>query len=466
MKKLVIFIVFATLWAGWFFLYPYYLIWLESFSFFVMLPDYTQLYVHLPEEIFRYTGAFLLQFYKYPALGALVQTLLLLLPVLCMCLMVKIIFRDGDTFTWISFLFLPVLTGLCSEDIRLELPCLILTLSVIALLAVSLISISVKKRLSVPEFLHRPWLSVVLPSVAALVSVLILYHDSSLGRHEDMARLKYLGEHQQWEQILETVSPYDAVHDEYKRKYALLALSQSGRLSEDAFRYGLSGSEDFRFKRENGTLSLNFNILFNKALGLDNISVYNAYEQSLLSVSGLTFDALRTLTDYYLDVKDYRLASKYIDIMSHTLFHGKWVKERRSKLEAIKGAEPEYPMTGERFFSRTFIEDISALATRYPDNPAYIDFLLCALLADGYGSTFWDMFRMTAERFYPDGNNIPRLYQEAVLLVAADEPRILEHYHVDEELLEKFMDFNRMKNQGNLRQAKIKYSDTYWAYVF
>ena len=109
MKKLLLLsLTYVALWAVWYFAYPYFLIWLEGFSFFTTLPDFTAIHFHLPEDIFRYVGSFLLQFYAFPAAGAAIQALLPLLFVLSIMAIIKRLFKDSEGLVWISYLFLPL----------------------------------------------------------------------------------------------------------------------------------------------------------------------------------------------------------------------------------------------------------------------------------------------------------------------------------------------------------------------
>lgn len=466
MKKLITIIVYAVLWMGWFICYPYMLRWFEGASFFSTLPDYAGVHFHFPSEIFRYCGAFLLQFYAWPLAGAAIQAALAVLIILCIWSIVKRLFKDPDRLFWIPFLFLPAVVYLQLGDMTLEHTCAVLAIA--ALLAATVWGVRAlrKFQLTLPAFMRKAWLTMTVPALAALLSLYFVY-DGPMGRqHEEIARLEYLGEHQQWTEILETVPLQESLTNTYKRKYVLLALAETGKLADYAFRYGLSGSGDFMFQNADGPLSLNFNTIFYRSLCLANPVVYCAYQQSLQSLPGISFDALRTLTDMYLDNRDYDLAKKYMDILDHSLTHGKWVKERLPKLEAIRDAEPLDRMTGEPFILEDFINDMSSLVSRYPDNARYADYLLCGLLADRDGGRFYDFFRFLAPRLYPDGNGIPHLYQEALLLIASQDPRILDIYHIDEEVWKRFTDFTGMMQNGKTAQAKKKYAGTYWAYVY
>ena len=86
--------------VAWYVSYPYFLRWLEGFSFFSTLPDFVQIHYHFPEDILKYAGAFLLQFYKYPLLGALIQALIAVLFVSLIWNCVKRIFAEPEYQFW------------------------------------------------------------------------------------------------------------------------------------------------------------------------------------------------------------------------------------------------------------------------------------------------------------------------------------------------------------------------------
>ena len=466
MKKLILLITFLLLWAGWYFSYPYLLMWFEGFSFFSTLPDFTWVHYTFPEDIFRYVGSFLLQFYAWPAAGAAIQAALPIVYLACLLLLIKALFKRTDGLLWLAFIPLPFFVFLQLSDMTLVRAGAALIISAMIAVAAFGLTFVFRKGIPFPEILRKPWISVAVPLLAVFLSLYILQVGPLSSQHEDIARLEHYGERQEWGKILETVSPQDAKANEYKRKYVLLALSETGQLPEYAFTYGLSKSDDFYFPTADGPLSLDFNIIFYRALGLENPVVYHAYQQSLQSHPGISFDALRMLADLYIECKDYNLAKKYVDILSHSLTHGKWVKERRAKLEEIKDAEPEYLMRGERFVLESFIKDMSSLVTRYPDNCKFADYLLCGILADKDGNIFHDLFLMLAPRLYGEGKKIPSLYQEALLLIASQEPEILDRYPVDEEVWKRFNDFTGLMQKGKTAQAKRKYAGTYWAYVY
>ena len=108
MKKIFLTLSFVLLWAVWYFTFPYLLIWLEGCSFFSTLPDATFINYRLPGELPAYIGAFLLQFFARPAVGAAVQALLAVLFVYGLTVIVERIFKKGASLSWVVMPALPV----------------------------------------------------------------------------------------------------------------------------------------------------------------------------------------------------------------------------------------------------------------------------------------------------------------------------------------------------------------------
>ena len=460
-------LLFIILWAVWFFCFRYYHIWLEGYSLFTTLPDFMTIYGRIPHGFTGYIGAFLHQFYAMPFLGAVIQSALAVWPAVCTGLMLMRLFRDPSGMMWVSCL--PVLLVVFRQFWDLLLVhtlniCLIFTA---LLIVVSLVTIVWKPEWKSPSFLSFRFMNLIMTSVVLAFSVFILvFMDPRNREHEELARLEYLGENRQWMEILQRVSVQDAAADAMKRHYALLALSETGNLKEYAFRYGLKGSDGFLFYENIDPMSLNYNALFYQCLDMHNAVIHQAYQLGVQSVPGIGAASLRRLTETYLELKDYELAKKYLEILSHTTCHRKWVKDRLPQLEAIRDAVPEYGVDEHKSVIADFAHTLSSMVDRHPDNPKYSDLLLCALLADEEGDKFKNIFRYIARWQYPDGRNIPRLYEEALVLIYSVDPSVLDGITISDDTWNDFADYMQMMNSGRGTQALRKYADTYWAYSY
>lgn len=467
MRTVLLCLTFVVLTVMWRIRYPYFLIWLEGFSYFDTLPDFRTVLLNLPEDLFRYIGAFILQFYADPLLASAIQASLALIFIICLWAVVKGIFSESRNLIWIPYLPLPAFIYYQLSDLTLSRSLACIAVALLVLVLTSLVRIWKKVSVPVPRLMRSNLLSSLI-LVAAIISAITIFHiDGPLSsRHETVARLEHYAENQQWDKILETVSRQESVRNEYLRKYVMLALSETGRLPEYALSYGLANSDDFVFQNIQEPFCLNFNVMFYKQLGFYNYAIYQIYQQAVQSAPGMSFDSIRQLIDIYLELKDYNLAKKYMDILSHSTCHGKWLEERAAKLESIRFEEPQYHDDNPKYTLISFLPDISAMVDRYPYDHKYADYLLCGVLSQKDGNTFYSVFQIIAQTLYPDGDDIPKLYQEALLLIASHEPEVLQKYKISKEIWDRFVDFTDLMRAGKTTQAKRKYSDTYWAHVY
>ena len=460
-------LLFVVMWAVWFFGYRYFLIWLEGYSYFSTLPDFASLYKGIPEGLPGYIGAFLHQFYKWPAVGAAIQAFFAVWPTVCIGLIIIRLFKEPARLLWIAFIIVPVFAYRQFWDMLLcksVLYSLVATVVMLVGLGVTLIK---KPQLSLPKLMTAKLLNPIVMTVTLLLSLYFLVVlDRGNKDQEKMARLEYLGENKDWNEILNTVTVKDAWESDIMRRYAMLALSETGQLADHAFRYGLKGAADFLFYDNVNPLCLNFNALFYECAGMHNATIMHSYQLGVQTVPGIGFDALRRLADTYIKLKDYTLAKKYVDILSHSTCHKSWVKERLPKLEAIKDEQPEYVHDEYKAKISSFSHTISSMVDRNPENRKYADLLLCSLLADEEGDKFRDLFRYIAQWQYPAGTPIPRLYEEALILISMVDPAALEGFAISENTRSRFADYVALMNAGRGNQALKKYAGTYWEYSY
>jgi len=175
---------------------------------------------------------------------------------------------------------------------------------------------------------------------------------------------------------------------------------------------------------------------------------------------------MRRLADTYIELKDYDLAKKYVDILSYSTCHKSWVKERLPRLDAIKTEQPLYVYDEYKATISNFSHTISSMVDRNRDSRKYADLLLCSLLADEEGDQFLSIFRYIAESQYPYGTQIPRLYEEALILISMVNPDAVSGFVISDDTRKRFNDYVNLMNAGRGNQALRKYSDTYWAYSY
>lgn len=463
MKRLFTYtLAFIALWAIWFLLCPYYLQLMEGFDFYTDLPDFRNLNLDIKDSVFRGISSYLLQFYAYPALGAAIHAFISILMVMAVDLSVRQIFKEPKCLLWISFPSLLLITNQLIKDISLVPALKCLSIAFAVSLVCYVCAFWKKGFIPMPKFLRNIWLEGAMV-VVMLTSAGYMVYDKLVKRgSEEISYLDYLVEQRDWDRILEKVPAEYARQNGTIRKYALLALSEKGILVDNAIAYGLSGSEDFVFQATGQPLLRNFNMMFYNCLGMHNVSIHYAYQQATQFHLSMNFNAARSLADTYLQMKDHTLAAKYLEILSHSTCHKKWVSERVDRLESIKRETPVHMTGDQKHIWGKMVPDMYLMIENHPDDRRYRDYLLCGLLVDRQAELFYKAF----QKLYSEDEQIPFLYQEALLTIIGRQPEEMNRYEFSPQVLMAFRDFEQMIMSGRSTNAKRKYAATYWAYLF
>lgn len=451
---------FLVLWAIWYSCYYYTLYWQEGFSFFSTLPDFTGIQVDLPVDIFRYSGAYLLQFFRNPLYGSFIQACFAAFVFigLSFCILRLL---DDVRLTWLAFIPVPIFVAGQYADITLERSILWCVIIFAASVFCGFLPTR-KLKFPVPECFRSVVLMAVVPIVALGISVYSLLGNE---RQEILCKIDYHANHGDWQEILQQIPPEEARKDEFKLRYALLALSETGQLADRMFGYGMEHYSQFLFYGSEDPFDRNFNALFYQSLGMSNEVVHQCYQQCLASPFGFNFRSLRILVDTYLEMGDKLIASKYMEILRHTSFHQEWLASRDEKLNGMECSK-EAEFVENSPFVGNFLETITSLVNQDMDNKKYVDLCLCAILTTRNAEYFYRAFQVVGPVLYANGVRMPRHYEEAILLIALRGRKILTEYNVSQESKDRFSDFMKLYQSGKINLAKNKYPDSYWSFVF
>lgn len=414
--------LFITFWMVWYYRYHYTLSWMEESGYFSTLSDMIFLGAIFPADILKYVGAFLLQFYYYPIVGASIQALMPVFVFLAGSIVVIRLFQQPGRFLWLALVPVVFFIGVQLESLDLVKPLVWVLVSWGVAIVAFLLTHFKRHPLALPAFFWHPCWAVIASLVLLAGNVYRLgYQDKETQRQAYYYMLNSLAEQARWDDILTVVPSEVAQHNQIAKRYALLSLLEKGLLPDKATLYGMNSIDDIYFKTCNEALPRQFNAQLFKALNMPNEVIHQCYVSQIYAPFGTSFGVLRQLADTYLELKDYPLAKKYLDVLSHSLVMKSWAEARYPQLEAIKHSKPRYEQRKEQFLTGEMSMEVSEMILRYPSNRKLATLFLCGCLAQGDYESFYSAYQMIAPYQYAHGEQIPTSFQQALMHKKVDK---------------------------------------------
>lgn len=470
MKKILLFhllLACPVAFLIWYIAFPNYLWLLEGNSFFTFTPDFAGIQLSLPSEWAQYAGAYLLQFFRFRVGGASLQMLFVIVVLLSSDFIIARLTRNKGLM-WLSFI--PVVWFMSGQfaDVLLVRSIWWCGVSVVLALLVWLLTIKMK-----PEawgeryFFSSPFFTYIVPCL--LLGFVTYYEvtDKEQKEMEFVCRIDRFAEYKKWDDILQNVTPEMTRTNPSLLRWALLALSEKGGLPERMFAYGVTDPACFFYERMDKQFCRNFNVQFFRALGLDNELLHNAFQAGILSSYGNSFRSMRAIVDACVRQGRNRMLAKYVEVMKHTSCHTKQMKFLDEYLASVGVEDKISSSKSSPFFigAHPFLSDMARMVDRYPENRKAVDYLLCGMLISKDMDKFYKVFSLL---YKPNGTKLPRYYEEALLVLATQNPDILRRYPVSQAKANEFNSFHTLLKGGamNQKMLEINYRDSFWFFYY
>lgn len=476
MKKIVLFhllLVCPALFCIWYFVFPYTIWYFEYSSFFSTIPDFAGLQYSFPADWAEYVGAYLLQFFCYRLGGTGIQTLFAVIVLLSADCVVGCLFKNKGML-WLSFIPLVWFIDGQSADVVLVRSLWWCVISLLVALLVSITTLVVKnKQRKVPSLFAVPTFTYLVPCLLLGGSIYYWVTNEEYKLMEKNSHIDYLVESKKWDTVLQMIDPADTWKSPVQLRWALLALSEKGLLPEKLFSYGILEPASFIFERQEHLPGRSFNSQFFEALGFDNEVIHQSFQSGIQAPHGMSFRAMRTITNACIRKKDRPMAEKYLKVMQYSSCHGQWVKNCLAYLAAMKQQEGESATETNAtipFFigAHPFLSDMARVIDCYPDNRKVLDYLLCGLLVSKDLDKFYVVFRRFYVPLLGTTTDLPKHYKEALLMLSQKHPEIIQAFAFTQEELNSFGDFyTQLKGEPMGQQMlELKYRGGFWFYYF
>lgn len=181
---------------------------------------------------------------------------------------------------------------------------------------------------------------------------------------------------------------------------------------------------------------------------------------------------MQRLAEINLVNGDSAAATKYLRILTKTLFHREWAESRLKMIQSpeankwLASKRSQVPNADMLRKSNDYRSSLQFLVEQHPDNVVAVDYLLCYLLLNKEVKSF----RENYDRYCLKLNRpVPKVYAEALLaqLVAdgASQQEALS-YSIDPKTVKRFAEYTRIFEQtsGDINALNKQFAKSYWFY--
>jgi hypothetical protein len=279
----------------------------------------------------------------------------------------------------------------------------------------------------------------------------------------------HLAREGKWEKIVEHSQRY-GIRDFDALIYTNLALSHTGRMATDFTRtpqlglYGLY-PRDTKYYIQN--------ILSSEVswqVGHVNTAQRTAFIGTLGSRRSVQPRMMKRLVETYIVTGEMAVAEKFIKVLESYPRLSAWASSMRPLLNEEVAAATDWvaekrrlmPVTDNLYdMQNSFPKSVEAIIMDCPENKAALEYLLSFVLM------YKDINNFMGYIEPYKGQNLPKLYQEAICVYQATKPdeQILEAYNIDPKIWNRFANYDRNIQMMNAETAYKMYGDTYYYYL-
>ncbi len=287
----------------------------------------------------------------------------------------------------------------------------------------------------------------------------------------------------QWDNIIKYVkdNPELCTAEKYDRNinfYYDMALAKKNQLATKMLTYPqLLGIDALFLDEPVATVVCLPLAMFYYNMGLVTNSLHFALEaQTSYPSSHYT---MRYVIDCLIMIGDYRTAEKFLDKYEKNMLSKKYINDRRKIINGredvvdreftqsyINGIREKHPRTD--FYMQSRQNNMLQLLLVNPKNQMASQYLACSALLQNDLELFVQVLMSGIANV--DMNNLPRLYQEAILLYRATSKDVrpdTEQIPVSSYLKDSFSDFIKIYTAKGANYKQViaqKYSTSYWRY--
>uniref|UniRef100_A0AB33JA35 DUF6057 family protein n=1 Tax=Prevotella sp. GTC17260 TaxID=3236796 RepID=A0AB33JA35_9BACT len=422
-----------------------------------------------------YLTDFVIQFFYYPWLGALVMALILTAIYACCERILSLI---APRLTLLQLSVIPAIALLIySETTSHNLDLIILTLLILCAICLILQIIQWIRpifpiyRAPIPT--QRKWL--LLP-VGCLVGYSIIAYTVFVRQYNPkegiMLKTEHYAQKGEWEKVLDYSNRYlqQGKSNQFFSYFRNMALYHLGMLPQHLLDYApIGGVKELYLPWNSNSRESEYGHYLYEQLG--HLNEAQRWEFEAMVVWGETAPHLRNLARYNIAIGRPRVAQMFINKLGQSLFY----RDEARQLEAYhdNGIVPglhnalkhvtDHPA---RFSNVLNIgPELENVLRHDPKNRMAFEYLMCQLLLSNHVVRFAENLKMMKEFSYPA---MPPLFEEALMVYKTGvdaQTFAAVGYDVSIETQQRFEQFYQLVQQRDMALLQSEFGHTYWFYL-
>lgn len=405
MKKYILpVILFSAVFAVCFFFQGHTMASWEYEGLFLFTPDYFREALSGPWPISGLISDFLVQFFYYPALGALIMAVLLTATFLCI----------RRVFFFIPVPVVPTLASCASWWFSARYGSPDLAVRIFLLSAVAAGIVTLLKNIKVLPGRNATRKAPLWPEIICCLAICsaapFIASNPEIRSSEKWASLQAAVREGRWDDALAVATPAETGRDRQMLPYALLALGESGRLPYKIMEYPVESEKDFDMGDMADGRSFSFNAALAASMGNYSEAIHGTFQAACIFKHNTSFGTLRELVKYNALSGNRPVVCKYVSVLSRSILNSGFGSRYLQMMPEMRDTSSVNLSWMAPVRSHGELANLNTAMKYGYGTRAVMDRVLCYLLVMGRRDLFVENFRLL-EQYYPE---IPPLFKGAL----------------------------------------------------
>ncbi len=268
-----------------------------------------------------------------------------------------------------------------------------------------------------------------------------------LRQKEQICHYHRLADSRKWKELQQAIRHDGTAMSTLGMRYMLLAESANGTLAENLFTYPISETENLLFRGYRTLEACEFNRLFYDNIGIWDECFHQTQEYSMC-LPRFCLHSLCRMIDYSIKEAEWAVAEKLLTVLGQALFYDDFIADRRKQIAEGRKLKPvnDAPLRQDNFVTGYSLQNemVRLFQHQIGDSEKIQDYILCCMLIRKNLPQFLHSISVLPRYTDTPVDQLPTPFRQAILIYQSggqalrDEPYgTYAHYFYNREIPEQ-----------------------------